>query len=122
MEDPPPAFPAVVRGRDRCRRRCGDLSRIGMNLQELANGDVGVETNRPCVRAYERAAENPRRPLRDIVPFQCLEQRDADFGLLRDCREIDLLFFAPPAESSAERHQGSSRCPRALDSHSALTV
>ncbi len=73
-----------------------------MELQKLADDDVGLEVDGMRIGADEGAAEDARRPMRHIVALQRLEQRRVDFGLLRDRDEGDLLLFTSLSQSSAE--------------------
>lgn len=67
-----------------------------------------------CPYANEGSTENPRGPVRHVVPFHRFEQRQLDLGLFGDRDERYVLFFTPPAQSSAERflHGQTSRGPR----------
>ena len=93
--------PGAVGLRGHCRGCRDDLNRIGVHLQELADDDVGVEADGVRVGANEGAAKDPRRPLGHVVPFQGVQQRQLDLGLLRDRDEGNGLFFTPLAQPGA---------------------
>src|SRR4029453_16321627 len=82
--------------------RVYDFDRVRVELEELANDDIRLEADRVGVRTNECPAKDAGRPMRDIIPFQGLEQRNLDFRLLGDRRERDLLLLAPFAQACAK--------------------
>ena len=82
-------------GIERRHRRDG-FDGVGVELEELADDDIRFEADGVGVGTDEGAAKDPRRPVRDVVAFQCVEQGELDFRLLGDRDEGNLLFFALP--------------------------
>src|SRR5258707_12693052 len=84
-------------------RRCRDhFDWVWIHLEEFLHHDIRIEAYRMRVGPDERSAENPRRPMRNVVALECIEQRLLDLGALGDRGQSNLLFFTPPAQSRAE--------------------
>ena len=87
----------------RHRRNCrDDFGRVRVDFEELAHNHIRLQPDRVRIRADERAAEDPRRPLRDIPAFERFQQRLFYFRLLGDRAERNLLSFTPLAQSGAK--------------------
>jgi hypothetical protein len=84
------------------RHGLDDLGRIRIQIEELADDDVGLQADRLGVGANEGPAEDSRRPLRDVAALQRFEERLLDLRLFGNRAEADLLLLAPLAEASAE--------------------
>jgi hypothetical protein len=76
--------------------------RIGTDFQELGDDGVGVEADGLRVGAQVRAAEYSARPLRDVVSFQSLEQRELDLCPFGDRAERDLVSLTHRPKASTE--------------------
>ena len=77
-----------------------------MKRREFADDLVGREADGVRVGANERAAKNPRRPVRDVVVLQLFQKRSMNLRLLRDRGQRNLLAFtlAPQTRAEALRH------------------
>ena len=123
----------------RSRGGVQQVHRLGVRLEELAHDDIRIETDDLRVGADVGAPEDPRRPLRDVVPLEPFEQRALDLGLLGYRSEIDRSSFTLLAQPRAEtfnhvadlcnrrperpaalRDRGNSTWPAASDTVAAL--
>ena len=84
------------------RHRRDHFNWVGVELQKLADDDVGLEVDGMRIGADEGTTKNARRPARHVVSLQRFEQRQLDFRPLRDRGEGNLLSFTLLAQSSAE--------------------
>ena len=73
-----------------------------MDGEKIADDGIGLEADGVRVGADERATEDSRGPVREIVPLEPLQERQLYLRLVGDRRERDLLSFAAVAESRAE--------------------
>ena len=92
----------------RCQCRGRDFrGGLRIDLQELAQHLVRIEPDHVRVRSNVGAPEDSRRPVRDVVPLEPLEQRELDFGVVGDGAQGNLSFFTPLAQAPAEtlRHE-----------------
>src|SRR5205814_8696103 len=66
------------------RHRRDNFNRIRVELQELAEDNVGLEADGVSIGANEGAAKNTRWPVRDVISLQRFQQRQLDLRLFRD--------------------------------------
>ena len=87
---------------ERVRCRFEHIGGVWIELQEFAQGFVGIEPDHVRIRAEIRLAEDPAGPVRDVVALEPVEQRELDLGLLGDGCQSNLALFAPLPQSGAE--------------------
>jgi hypothetical protein len=78
------------------------FSRIGVELQEFTDDGVGFEANDLRVGADEGTTKNTRRPMRQVIPLQAIQQRQTDLRLGGNGGKRNVLSFTLLAQSSAE--------------------
>ena len=92
------------RGRGRRHGNGRRVERIRKLLEEFPGDRIRIEADRSRIGADERAAEDARRPPRDIAALERLEQPRTDFRVGRDGRQQDLSPLAFVAQARAQGH------------------
>src|SRR5258705_11358107 len=86
-----------------------------MEFQELTDNDLRLQANRSCIAANKSTTKKPLRPVRDVIPFQPVQEGQLDFRLFRDSGERHLLSFTLRTKSSTETFCHDT--PRRLRTH-----